>query len=541
MTSAARKAAEHGCAVQRPLTATMSSPHARATIGHATANVTVNTVADGVYLAGDFSGIQRFVLRVKSAGKAQAKRLRARSFLLELVERAALWHVEQRCHTSDDDVLIRGGGGFLVRLRADADRAQLERLETDLQRLLWEEFGGELQFALGWAATPADARAALERRKRQPGRAVLQSRGSWDVERLTRPSLAEPCQVCGEFPGFRNVHEDEEDRVVRHCRSCLDARTIGANLTLRQWLRAGQGSIRALGVAFDLLPARQAQAWRVGRWIPRAKASNLPLTFQDLSRHSRGDPRLAVLKADVDDMGVRVGKIAAGDPSCGELRAFSRTLHRFFAERMQDAMAQRRRLIYTLYSGGDDLLLIAPWQVMLDFASELVHQFQQGPAREYGPLTLSAGITLTPYRVPIRHAVERAEVLLDAAKGHPGKNRCAALGTSWSWDRHAPIVGHGKRIADAVESDAIPRALLHRLLQLAEGSTEQERQPRAARWAYQISRNVPRVGERAAKFRRWAQDAMRHFDGDTQRVNETAASLRYALLATRSRMGGRDE
>ena len=321
-----------------------------------------------MYLAGDLSGIQRFVLRVKSAGKAQAKRLRARSFLLELVERAALWHVEQRFHTSDDDVLIRGGGGFLVRLRADADRAQLERLETDLQRLLWDEFGGELQFALGWAATPADARAALERRKRQPGRSVLQSRGSWDVERLTRPSLADPCQVCGEFPGFRNVHEDEEDRVVRHCRSCLDARAIGANLTRRQWLRAGRGSIRALGVAFDLLPDPQAEAWRVGRWIPRAKGSNLPLTFQDLSRHARGDPQLAVLKADVDDMGVRVGEIAAGDPSCRELRAFSRTLHRFFAERMQDAAAQRWRLIYTLYAGGDDLLLIAPWQVMLDFA-----------------------------------------------------------------------------------------------------------------------------------------------------------------------------
>ena len=43
-------------------------------------------------------------------------------------------------------------------------RAQLERLETDLQRMLWDEFGGELQVALGWAATPADARAPLERR-----------------------------------------------------------------------------------------------------------------------------------------------------------------------------------------------------------------------------------------------------------------------------------------------------------------------------------------------------------------------------------------
>ena len=46
-------------------------------------------MSDARYLAGDLSGIQRFVLRVKSAGKAQAKRLRARSFLLELVERAA--------------------------------------------------------------------------------------------------------------------------------------------------------------------------------------------------------------------------------------------------------------------------------------------------------------------------------------------------------------------------------------------------------------------------------------------------------------------
>ena len=488
-----------------------------------------------MYLAGDLSGIQRFVLRVKSAGKAQAKRLRARSFFLELVERAALWHVEQRLHTSDDDVLIRGGGGFLVRLQANADHAQLERLETDLQHMLWDEFGGELQFALGWGTTLANARAALERRKRQPGRSVLQSRRSWEVERFTRPSLAKPCQVCGEFPGFQDVHEDEEDRVVRHCRSCLNARTIGANLTRRQWLRTGQGSIRALGVSFDLRTEPQTGAWRVGRWIPRAKGGNRPLTFQDLSRHSRGDPQLAVLKADVDDMGVRVGEIASSDPSYGELRAFSRTLHRFFAERMQDAAAQRWRLTYTLYAGGDDLLLIAPWQVMLDFAGELAHQFQQGPARKYGPLTLSAGIALTPYRVPIRHAVERAEVLLDAAKGHPGKNRCAALGSSWRWDRHTRVIGHGKRIADAMESGAIPRALLHRLLQLAEGSTKQERQPRAARWAYQISRNVPHRGGRAADFRRWAQDAMRHLECDIQRVNETAASLRYAMMATRSR------
>ena len=501
-------------------------------------------VKDALYLAGDLSGIQRFVLSVKAAGKAQAKRLRARSFLLELIERAALSHVGRRFHTSDDDILIRGGGGFLVRLRPDADLAQLERLEVDLQCRLWDEFGGALQFALGWAGTPEDAHAELEHRKRQPGRSVLQARESWNVERLSRPSLAEPCEVCGEFPGFQNVHEDEEDQVVRHCRSCLGARTMGASLTRAQWLRERcGGSTRVLGVAFELLPEPQPGASRVGRWIPRAKESNLPLTFQDLARHSRGDPRLAVLKADVDNMGVRVAEIAAGDRSCGQLRSFSRALHRFFAEQMQDEAARRWKLLYTLYAGGDDLLLVAPWQVMLDFAAALAQQFQHGPAREYGPLTLSAGITLSPYRVPIRHAVARAETLLAAAKGHPEKNRCAALGTSWSWSRHGPIIDHGKQIANAVESGGVPRGLLHRLLQLAEGSTEHQQQPRAARWAYQVDRNVARRAQRSATatFRRWAQDAMKYLDGDTRRVDETAASLRYALLATRRRVGGRDE
>ena len=125
-------------------------------------------VNDARYLAGDLSGIQRFVLRVKTAGKAQAKRLRARSFLLEVVEHAALRIIQQRFGVSDDDVLIRGGGGFLVRFPAQTDSARLEVLDAELQRMLWQEYGGEIQLALGWADCPLEARARLECRKRQP-------------------------------------------------------------------------------------------------------------------------------------------------------------------------------------------------------------------------------------------------------------------------------------------------------------------------------------------------------------------------------------
>ena len=183
-------------------------------------------------------------------------------------------------------------------------------------------------------------------------------------------------------------------------------------------------------------------------------------------------------------------------------------------------------LIYTLYAGGDDLLLVGPWNIVLDFAGSLARAFEAGPAQEYSPLTLSAGITLTPYRVPIRHAVERAEELLESAKRRPYKNRCAALGADWSWKQHESVVGGGKRLADWVEAGAAHRSLLHRLLRLVESDDP----TRAARWAYQVERNVMR---RNTDFRRWANQVPEYLERDEQRVNELATSLRYALLATR--------
>ena len=52
-------------------------------------------MSEAIFLACDLSGIQRYVLAVKSEGKAQAKRLRVRSFLLELYEHAALTTVNR--------------------------------------------------------------------------------------------------------------------------------------------------------------------------------------------------------------------------------------------------------------------------------------------------------------------------------------------------------------------------------------------------------------------------------------------------------------
>lgn len=481
-----------------------------------------------VYLAGGFSGIQRYVLGVKSAGKAQAKRLRARSFLLELYEHAALWTITKGLRLTEGDIVVRGGGGFLVRIPLDIDSVCLEEIHADLQRKVWNESGGEVQFSVGWGETPLAARDRLEFQKRRVGTAMLQRNGGWKPENWSQLPLDEPsgkpCDICRQSPG-RQAVQDEGEKVL-HCRSCLEARKLGEKLTRWKWMRPGGGSARALGVAFEALEGRTPESFRVGRWIPRHSDSGEPLTFQEISEQARGDRRLAVLKADVDDMGVRVGQIAGEDLSYRRLCSFSRDLHTFFGETIQELLERSWPLIYTLYAGGDDLLLVGPWNVVFDFAGSLARAFKAGPGQKYSPLTISAGIVLTPYHVPIRQTVERAEELLESAKQHPDKNRCAALGTYWTWKRHEFLVGSGKRLADWVEAGAAHRSLLHRLLRLVESDDP----TRAARWAYQVERNVIR---RHTDFRRWANQVLEYMDRDEQRVNELAASVRYALLATR--------
>jgi len=319
---------------------------------------------ESIYVACDFSGIQDYVLGIKSAGGAQAKRLRARSFLLELFEYAALAQVKNRLSASDADVLTQGGGGFLARVDADTDPQAIEEINADLQRRLWDETRGGVHISLSWGRDVADALARLERRKRKPAFSVLQNGGAWREDSLSLSPLGDPCEVCGQDAGRHGVDEYGGASVL-HCDGCLKTRALGERLTRLDWMRVvedggGESFIRALGADFSAVPEPTPDSFRVGRWIPRDDKGE-SLTFEAIAYMAGGGKHLAALKADVDDMGVRVKETSDADPSYALLRALSRSLHAFFSETVQDMLEKSWQSIYTIYAGGDDLLLIGPW------------------------------------------------------------------------------------------------------------------------------------------------------------------------------------
>jgi CRISPR-associated protein Csm1 len=510
-------------------------------------------VKDTLYVAGDISGIQDYVLSVSTLGGGQARRLRARSFFVQVVEELAARAVHEELGAAgEEEVVFRGGGQFLVRLQvAVGAEEKLCRLRASLEAKLHRDTQGALGFTLAWGRSVGEALERKEREKRRPWASTTTREGSWQAGSFPLdPLVPRPCDVCGRRPTTQTLRDEGEEIGV--CVRCYDDTEIGRRLPSADRLElcssGGDFHVLARGLRFNTSTlASNCQ-------VLHAPKLHVPadMTFKDIADRAQGDNLLGVLKADVDSMGAKLAEMR-GD--LGALKEFSRALDDFFSRQLQQKLeTEPWSWIYTIYSGGDDLLLVGPWDLVLDFAEEVHRDFRWGPATQYG-LTFSAGIALTNYRVPIRHAVERADELLELAKGRRPpestvtnikpchlaaepqenpKNHCAALGWAWKWERHTAILAEAKRLKAWIDQGICPRSMVHRLLSLA----DRQDPLRTAQWAYEVGRNFPKsnaTSPEARALRAWGERVLAEILEDPGAARELAVQLRYALIASRPR------
>jgi hypothetical protein len=362
----------------------------------------------------------------------------------------------------------------------------------------------------------------------------------WRVDLMSMGDLGHPCEVCHRQRA--TIARDDDGEIVHVCPRCDGDTEIGKMLPQIDNVgivsSPAQFSVLGCGLEFS---ARGAVPGG-GPVVPRSLRRHVPvdhsgklLTFEQIADAAKGDNLLGVLKADADNVGVKVGEIARQDPNLEALRRFSFDLDYFFGEEVQSELNKSAwQTIYSVYSGGDDLLLVGPWNVILDFAGTVQQAFAEGPGKKYG-FTLSAAVSLAPYRLPIRHGVERADHLLEVQAKRDPKNQCAAMGGVWNWQDHGRVLEHCKQIVGWIESGTCGRALIHRLLLIAESRDRKK----AALWAYQVGRNFPsrnaaRREER--EFRQWGEGALAGLhQPNGSDMSQVAVGLRYALVATRPR------
>lgn len=162
---------------------------------------------------------------------------------------------------------------------------------------------------------------------------------------------------------------------------------------------------------------------------------------------ARGTSMIGVLKADVDRLGLLFSRGFGDKASFGRVATLSRMLDTFFKSFLTARFREpdsRYRHVYTVFAGGDDLMLVGPWDVMLDLAADL-HRWFKTFACDNPDVTLSAAIVFGRAKTPVSSLGRLAEEQLERAK-LAGRKRIAVLNRILTWDEYHRALSDGKRL-----------------------------------------------------------------------------------------------
>jgi len=547
-------------------------------------------------LVGDLSGIQDYIFDITTIGAGGvARRLRARSFFVSLLSDGVSHLVADRLNVPLGNVIMASGGKFyLLAPSLGQMEERVKTLQAEIDGWLRAEFNGEIganlaqicfsgqQFSAsdeqheGFGDVMTKLSFRLNTQKRRRGMTVLQDGDGWiegdfAIERDFWGRDA--CQSCGKFPATVGEICEQCDRdvalgkVLPRVRYVSYYRTAPARKHIR--LPGGyaavvfpEGELSEVGEAYlvaklndpDLqeLRAYPATFRYLANYVPLGDYG-AQLSFEDIAgKVEKGRHLLGYVKADVDYLGILFAqglrRDEGGCDTAAHVAALSRELDLFFSGWMQYTLSHKQEYqnFYTIFSGGDDLFLVGPWDKAADLAREVHDQFTAFVSGN-PDITLSAGLLFTKDRYPIARAAEDAERVLEQSKDREspdatGKRRSrdqlTVLGDNFHWCEAPAIFGEIEKLM--ARSEFLTSAFLYDLVEYGrlyrlwaeEGKIDGLRYK--ALFAYNIARNLRKGDEYVF---RWADALMQSLHGRQENLTMRHLGLiaTYLLFTRRER------
>ncbi len=552
-------------------------------------------------VGGDFSGIQNFIYTLSA--KRAAKTLRGRSFYLQLLTEAILRFVLGKLGLTYANVVYSGGGHFFL-LAPLSSEERLPGIQKEITEKLLSHHGISLYFSLGWAGVSTQDFLAesispvwnqmhqeMQRKKRRR----YSDMGKGQLEALFTPENEggnpdKVCAVCGREEKSVKAYGDNEEKTIRICDLCNSfAEQIGNKLPKTDYVRMAICKPRAANAreALDLLQefglqvrlddrpfegdvnhqfiwflndepvnrnlsADSAEAIHYSVNDIPIKDSNV-LSFEEIEALGKdGIERLGVLRMYIDNLGriFKEGlKNTLGKPNGSLVRmaTLSRQISLFFEGWIKNILQKPEYLqsIYAVYSGGDDLFLIGPWQFMPDLALEIVENLSKYTGQNQD-IHLSGGLSFIRGKYPIHAAAEDAGELESQAKTRFGsdKNAFAFLDGVWHWGTFRVIKDHKSRLREIMDWPDRPRSLLHLIQNLdnIRADVEKEREgekPIWGRWMWMADYHLKRMAERAKanpelkEMLKSLREKMHQGKYPYEALHHWAKAARWAELETR--------
>jgi CRISPR-associated protein Csm1 len=195
---------------------------------------------------------------------------------------------------------------------------------------------------------------------------------------------------------------------------------------------------------------------------------------------SKGSRLLGVLKADIDRLGLIFGRGFKAIGKEGTKRrieldgriipldrvtpsrylTMSRMIELFFSGWIHQRLSNNTdnlpiekdfSKIYTVYSGGDDLLLVGPWETIIYFADELYRKFREFTCKNED-ITLSAGIAIVKPKLPVSKWAYIVNELIERSK-NAGRDRLTIFDTTIKWKELGDLIDFMNTLHENMEGN----------------------------------------------------------------------------------------
>jgi CRISPR-associated protein Csm1 len=354
-------------------------------------------------IAGDLSGIQKFIYTINSDGAL--KSLRARSFFLELVTIEITHRLIESLQLTQANIIYAGGGNIYILAAATADGLEIiQQVRDSINEWFIAEYQGEIFLALDSIDFPQADIGSSEFTKHwdrviqnlaiQKGRKFCRQ-GQLEKMLSVKPSH-EPCKVC---------HRDDQAKLdllksgssVMACGTCqrmfrLGSQIFRTKLVVRsrrmglseKFIKIGSGKHEVLYYLFGddrstdadldqyILDAETDPVWLINNWqlehyrSPNTRSLLLGnygqhgenetdldeeeqkqggrfITAEELATKAAGIDRVGYLRMDVDNLGQIFAKGLGKAHNLPRLAGLSRQMSYFFKVYL-NSLAENRRV-----------------------------------------------------------------------------------------------------------------------------------------------------------------------------------------------------
>lgn len=543
-------------------------------------------------IGGDVSGIQQYIYDISGIGTgAVAKKLRARSFKVSMMMEAASLLITSKLALPYASILYCSGGRFYI-LAANTDSTidNLAHIRNEIEKWMFKEFAGNLALNLAYVDFNAsgfddfgtvlkELGNELEIAKRNKFSTQLKSVNNHALSHIyqERAGNLVICESCNKFPATVVEEQDGEERFS--CASCHEDRLLGEKLPKARFISfalrgqtdnetfdekeltfnffnyvdvkvSSNSTLESTFIIYDINPNAESQPVAqledkpvinrfVANYVPKEPSGEVK-TFEKIADAAEGAKYLGILKADVDRLGLIFSTGLKESASISRLSTLSRMLDLFFTGYLPRVIKEEFSSVYIVYSGGDDLLLIGPWDKIFVLSRRLYVNFRDFTANNPG-ITLSAGLALSGKKTPVWHMADMAERELERSK-EEGRDRLSIFEVAVEWDKYSDIEHTGNTLSEAMKAkDGVSGSFVYSLLQFCTHGRQAYNLHKndalnRARLTYQIARHLKESDSESSE-RKKIRDLLSELTQSTHsdRWNYMVVPISYALLKNRNK------